>query len=156
MLFEDGLFVGAFYESFLTPSGWLEEKCMYLKDLVGLKCVYPGWSGLKIMVREIKIKVSRLISELYRAATRSVNDRTRKWFSQTPNPPRILTMSYKRTLICQKGYHTLLTRLQPISKLQLSHLAGYYILDQFSHRNDEGENTHIRWTLKKTLHKYTT
>ena len=53
----------------------------------------------KPIVKETHTKVSRVISKLHRG-----NDMTRKWLSQTPNPPRIpefytLTKIRKPTLV---------------------------------------------------------
>ena len=56
----------------------------------------------KPIVKETHTKVSRLISKLHR--DNYIDDMTRKWLSQTPNPPRIpefytLTKIHKPTLV---------------------------------------------------------
>lgn len=90
----------------------------------------------KPIVKETHTKVSRLISELHRG--NYIDDMTRKWLSQTPNPPRIpefytLTKIHKPTLVgrpiisgCSGPTERISafvdTLLQPISISQASYL----------------------------------
>ena len=90
----------------------------------------------KPMVTQTQLKVSRLISDLHRG--NYIDDMTKKWLSQTPNPPRIpefytLTKVHKPTLVgrpiisgCDGPTERLSsfvdTLLQPISKAQASYL----------------------------------
>ena len=88
------------------------------------------------MVKETHNKVSRLISELHHG--NHIDDMTKKWLSQTPNPPRIpefytLTKIHKPTITgrpiisgCDGPTERISsfvdTLLQPISKSQVSYL----------------------------------
>ena len=88
------------------------------------------------MVRETHNKVSLLTTELY--SGNHIDDMTKKWLSQTPNPPRIpefytLTKIHKPTIIgrpiisgCDGPTERISsfvdTLLQPISKAQASYL----------------------------------
>lgn len=88
------------------------------------------------MVKETHNKVSRLITELYHG--NHIDDMTKKWLSQTPNPPRIpefytLTKIHKPTITgrpiisgCDGPTERISsfvdTLLQPISKSQASYL----------------------------------
>ena len=88
------------------------------------------------MVKETHSKVLRLITDLHRE--NHIDDMTRKWLSQTPNPPRIpefytLTKIHKPTITgrpiisgCDGPTERISsfvdTLLQPISKIQKSYL----------------------------------
>ena len=85
------------------------------------------------MVKERHNKVLRLITDLHHE--KHIDDMTRKWPSQTPNPPRIpefynLTKIHKPTIIGRpiiSGCYGPIERissylLQPISKTQKSYL----------------------------------
>ena len=90
----------------------------------------------KHIAKETHMKVSRLISKLHRGTY--IDDMTRKWSSQTPNPPRIpefytLTKIHKLTLVgrpiisgCNGPTERISafvdTLLQPISISQASYL----------------------------------
>ena len=90
----------------------------------------------KPIVKETHTKVSRLISKLHRG--NYIDEMTRKWLSQTPNPPRIpefytLTKIHKPTLVgrpiisgCSGPTERISafvdTFLQPISISQASYL----------------------------------
>ena len=93
----------------------------------------------KPIVNETHTKVSRLISKLHR--DNYIDDMTRKWLSQTPNPPRIpefytLTKIHKPTLVgrpiisgCSGPTERISafvdTFLQPISISQASYFINF-------------------------------
>ena len=96
----------------------------------------------KPIVKETHTKVSRLISKLH--SGNYLDDMTRKWLSQTPNPPRIpefytLTKIHKPTLVgrpiisgCSGPTERISafvdTLLQPISISQASYPKRHYRL----------------------------
>ena len=111
----------------------------------------------KPIVRETHTKVSRLISELSR--NNYIDDMTKKWLSQTPNPPRIpefytLTKIHKPTLVgrpiisnCNGPTERISafvdSLLQPISTSQTSYLKDSTDFINFIEKTKMGKRTFL-------------
>ena len=111
----------------------------------------------KPIVKETHTKVSRLISELSR--NNYIDDMTKKWLSQTPNPPRIpefytLTKIHKPTLVgrpiisgCSGPTERISafvdTLLQPISTSQTSYLKDSTDFINFIEKTKMGKRTFL-------------
>ncbi|XP_068755861.1 uncharacterized protein [Montipora capricornis] len=111
----------------------------------------------KPIVKETHTKVSRLISELSR--NNYIDDMTKKWLSQTPNPPRIpefytLTKIHKPTLVgrpiisgCNGPTERISafvdTLLQPISTSQTSYLKDSTDFINFIEKTKMGKRTFL-------------
>ena len=119
------------------------------------------------MMKETHSKVLRLITDLF--CENHIDDMTRKWLSQTPNPPRIpefytLTKTHKPTTTgrpiisgCDGPTERISsfvdTLLQPISKLQESYLKVTTDFTNFIENAKMKKRTFLVSTDVKSLYK---
>ena len=122
------------------------------------------------MVKETHSKVSRLITDLHYG--NHIDNMTKKWLSQTPNPPRIpefytLTKIHKPTITgrpiisgcdgpTEKISSFVDTLLQPISKSQESYLKDTTDFINFIERTSVNKQAFLVSMDVTSLYKYTT